>query len=324
MKPLQIAACLDGRPGHEKQTQGVIAALTRLTPVAATYTKLPRPTVATGLKNWIVYLGTLGLRTWQPTGSKAVDLIIGTGAATHIPMLRLKGRSHAKIVTCMTPDPLLVGKIDLCLVPHHDQPPQRANIFTTIGPPGLPARTRRSDSQRNLILVGGRDEKSHAWQTASLLAQIKTLVAREPDLTWTITSSPRTPGECEIRLQALADGYPQVTFFRAQDTAKGWIEGAYAQNGTAWVTADSISMIYEALTAGCRVGVLPVQWKKPHNKFQKSIDYLERRHMVMIYEYWLTNPGQSFQPAALDEASRCAEEILRRWWPDRLNGWIIP
>ena len=324
MKPLQIVGCLDGRPGHEKQTQGVIAALTRLTPVDATYEKLPRPTVVTGLKNWIVYLGALGLPALQQTGSNAVDLIMGTGSATHIPMLRLKGRSNAKIVTCMTPDPLLVRKIDLCLVPHHDQPPPRANIFTTIGPPGLPARTRLSDSQRSLILVGGRDEMSHVWLTATLLSQVETLIAREPELTWTITSSPRTPSECEIRLQALAEVYPQVTFFRAQDTAKGWIEDAYAQNVTAWVTADSISMIYEALTAGCQVGVLPVQWKKPHNKFQKSIDYLERRQMVMTYESRLHNTGQSSQPAALDEASRCAEEILRRWWPDRLNYWIMP
>jgi hypothetical protein len=318
MKPLQIKACLDGRPGHEKQTQGVIAALERLTPVAATYEKLPRPSVVTGLISWIVYLGTWGLRILPQRGSTAVDLIIGTGAATHIPMLRLKGRSQAKIVTCMTPDPLLLGKIDLCLVPHHDQPPQRPNIFTTIGPPGLPARARLTDSQRSLILVGGRDEKSHVWQTAALVSQIETLLAREPDLIWTITSSPRTPIECERRLQVLADAYPQVTFYRAQDTARGWIEAAYAQNMTAWVTADSISMIYEALTAGCRVGVLPVKWKKPHNKFQKSIDYLVDRHIVMVYEDWLNNARHKVQPAALDEASRCAEEILRRWWPDRL------
>jgi len=318
MKPLQIVACLDGRPGHEKQTQGVIAALMRLTPVAVTDEKLPQPSAVIGLKNWAAYLGTLGFQFMPQAGSNAVDLIIGTGASTHIPMLRLKGRSQAKIVTCMTPDPLLLSKIDLCLVPHHDQPPQRANIFTTIGPPGLPARTRVNDSQRSLILVGGRDEKSHVWQTAVLVSQIKTLLAREPESTWTITSSPRTPDECETHLQALADAYPQVTFYRAQDTAQGWVEAAYAQNVTAWVTADSISMIYEALTAGCRVGVLPVKWKKPHNKFQQSIDYLERRQLVMIYEYWLNNAGHTFQPVILDEASRCAEEILRRWWPERL------
>jgi hypothetical protein len=77
-------------------------------------------------------------------------------------------------------------------------------------------------------------------------------------------------------------------------------------------------MVYEALGAGCRVGILPVQWKKPNNKFQKSIDYLERRKMVATYAHWLHDTGEALQPAVLDEALRCAEEILRRWWPDRL------
>lgn len=318
MKPLAVVACLDGRPGHEKQTQGVIAALTRLTAVAATEVKLPGPSIATHLKNWLVYLATLGLRASRPLDRGRIDLIIGTGTATHIPMLRIKGRSRARVVTCMTPDPLLRGQIDLCLVPHHDQPPRRPNVFVTIGPPGLRPRTRQGDARRGLILVGGRDEKSHVWRTEVLMTQIETLVAREPDWTWTITSSPRTPGECENRLAVLAGEHPRVVFFRARETARGWVETAYAQSALAWVTADSISMVYEALNAGCRVGILPVKWKKPNNKFQKSIDYLERRQMVATYAHWLHNTGEALQPAVLDEASRCAEEILRRWWPDRL------
>ena len=318
MTPLHITAFLDGRPGHEKQTQGVVAALTRLTPVATRFVKLPFPSIRTGLKNWLVYLSTLGLRIAQRSTQASVDLIIGTGASTHIPMLRFKGRSLSKVVTCMTPDPVLIGKIDLCLVPHHDQPPERENIFVTIGPPGLPPKKRQSDSNGGLILVGGRDEKSHVWHTAELVVQIETLLKRQANLKWTITSSPRTPNECEERLQTIADVYPQVSFFRALETPKGWIEAAYAENATAWVTADSVSMIYEALTAGCHVGILPVKWKQTENKFQRSIDYLAQQNLIMTYAQWLDNPVSTVRPAAFDEASRCAEEILRRWWPDRL------
>mgnify|MGYP000172739660 CR=1 FL=1 len=83
MKPLAVVACLDGRPGHEKQTQGVVAALTRLTAVAATEVKLPDPSITTHLKNWLVYLGTLGLRALRPLDRGRIDLIIGTGTATH-------------------------------------------------------------------------------------------------------------------------------------------------------------------------------------------------------------------------------------------------
>ena len=318
MIPLHITAFLDGRPGHEKQTQGVVAALSRLTPVEAKFVKLASPSVKTGLKNWMVYLVTLGLRIAQRSTEEPVDLIIGTGASTHVPMLQFKGRSRSKVVTCMTPDPVLLRKIDLCLVPHHDQPSERDNIFVTVGPPGLPPQKRQSDSRSNLILVGGRDEKSHVWRTSELIVQIEMLLKRQADIKWTITSSPRTPNDCENRLQAVADLHANVSFFRAQDTQTGWVEAAYAENAMAWVTADSISMIYEALTAGCRVGILPVKWKQANNKFQRSIDYLAHQELIMTYAQWLENPTHSVRPAALDEASRCAEEILKRWWPDRL------
>jgi mitochondrial fission protein ELM1 len=234
-------------------------------------------------------------------------------------MLRLKGRSQAKVVTCMTPEPLLSSKIDLCLVPHHDQPAQRTNIFVTIGPPGLPPRKRQDDARQVLILVGGRDEKSHTWQTDVLVRQIETLIRRATGCLWTITSSPRTPDECERRLQVVADEHPQVTFFRAKDTAPGWVEEAYARHASAWVTADSISMIYEALTAGCRVGILPVKWKSAHNKFQRSIDFLARQQLVLTYERWLNDAADVPQHAVIDEAARCAKEILKRWWPERLR-----
>jgi mitochondrial fission protein ELM1 len=317
MNPLHIVAFLDGRPGHEKQTRGVVTALEHITAVTVRNVRLPRSTLATDLKNWAVYLATAGLRVGRCDRPEPVDLIIGTGSATHIPMLRFKGTSRAKVVTCMTPDALLLGRIDLCLVPHHDQPRARPNIFMTIGPPGLPRLPRTDSHQRSLILVGGRDEKSHIWQTDAVLMQIENLVTREPEGAWTVTSSPRTPPDCEARLQDLAAKYPHVAFYRAQDTPTGWIEAAYACNATAWVTADSISMIYEALTAGCRVGILPVVWKRSRNKFQRSIDYLYHRHMVMTYQDWLHNAVRPVEAGLLDEASRCAGEILRRWWPDR-------
>ena len=112
---------------------------------------------------------------------------------------------------------------------------------------------------------------------------------------------------------------PRVTFFRSEDTAGGWIEAQYARNDRVWVTADSMSMIFEALTAGCRVGILPVKWKRSNNKFQKSLNYLFENNRVIPYQSWLEGQGLIAQAPPLDEASRCAKEILRRWWPDRLK-----
>ena len=85
------------------------------------------------------------------------------------------------------------------------------------------------------------------------------------------------------------------------------------------MTADSISMVYEALTAGCSVGILPVEWLQRDNKFQQSLDILHEKKMIVYFDEWQTNARMTIPSAEpLKEATRCASEILRRWWPDRL------
>jgi mitochondrial fission protein ELM1 len=93
-------------------------------------------------------------------------------------------------------------------------------------------------------------------------------------------------------------------------TPRGWLEKMYDSCGTVWVTADSISMIYEALSAGCRVGVIPVRWKKKENKFQRSLDFLVSEKRIVFFP---DSPEESVIAEHLDEAGRCAGEIIRRW-----------
>jgi mitochondrial fission protein ELM1 len=138
-------------------------------------------------------------------------------------------------------------------------------------------------------------------------------------MTWTVSSSPRTPEETLASLEKLAKSHDNCIFFKSQDTPAGWVEEQYAMNGVVWVTADSISMIFESITAGCRVGVLPVEWKHSHNKFERSIDYLVQNGWAISYEGWHTGARSEVNRAPLDEADRCAKEILKRWWPDRLQ-----
>ena len=112
----------------------------------------------------------------------------------------------------------------------------------------------------------------------------------------------------------------QVKFFRSEDTPKGWIEEQYALNKTVWVTADSISMVYEALNGGCSVGILPVEWLKQDNKFVRSLAMLREKKMIVEFDDWQTGNQLPEPPAeTFHEAWRCAREILRRWWPERLR-----
>ncbi|MCJ8500741.1 ELM1/GtrOC1 family putative glycosyltransferase [Desulfatitalea alkaliphila] len=318
MNPLSIAAFLDGRLGHEKQTRGIIQVLERLTPVSVKELRLSQPP-ADGLRA-LAADGAALLRLLRPAAQQrhGTDLIIGTGARTHLPMLAYKRRHGGRVITCMAPDPLRRPWIDLCLVPMHDKVRPAANVLRTIGPPGTGCNRRAHDPGRGLLLIGGVDPKSHVWDSAALMEQVAALVGGETGLRWTISSSPRTPAEMVTQLAAFAAGDERTAFFDARETPPGWIEAAYDAHRTVWVTADSVSMVYEALTAGCRVGVLPVRWKRPQNKFQTGIEYLIRHQGVVTFDMWRRGrrPGTGPQ---LDEAHRCAEEILRHWWPNRLD-----
>jgi uncharacterized protein len=315
--PLCVVAFTDGRPGHEKQTRAVLAALEVATPLSVKTCALTPtsgwPRLVQGLKA----LAGHG-ETCPDVEPGPIDLIIGTGSTTHLPMIALKRRSRAKLVVCMSPDPLLRRWFDLCLIPRHDTPGLRANILPTFGPPCLKLSGSRHDPRQGLILAGGIDPKSHHWDSETFMAQIRQLRERMPEMRWTISSSPRTPADTVERLHRFAESQPGVTFFRADETPRGWIESAYGVHGQVWVTADSVSMVYEALTAGCRVGILPVAWKHPQNKFQKGIDDLTAHDLVLTFDRWIEGDVWSANLKPLNEAERCASEILRRWWPTRL------
>lgn len=321
--PLKILAVLDGKPGHEKQTRGILNALSGITPVNIEYLKIPATTLLAEIGDWLQYLysyplgGRIGKKDRNRTGS--FDFMIGTGTHTHLFMLLNKKKSRSKVLTCMSPSPLLIKKFDLCFVPQHDNLAPRNNVFFTLGPPNTSPYTENKDNKRGLILVGGVDRKSHVWRSNETLEQVRTILHKEPSKTWTIGTSPRTPEEMNHMLEDLAGNHSRVDFFRPKDTASGWIEEQYKVNGFVWVTADSISMIYEPLTAGCQVGILPVKWKRKDSKFHRSITYVLNHGLAISFEQWLRNG--SVYPSnkkRLDEAARCAEEILIRWWPERL------
>jgi hypothetical protein len=325
MKPLSIVAYFDGRAGHEKQTRAILQALADMTDISVDSRQVQ---VSRGAycKNWLSYLFAFLKTSNVMQFPNAADLIIGTGTYTHLPML-LEKKARAKIyrepvylVTCMSPEQFLLDKFDLCCIPAHDKIGPRENIFVTLGPPTSIMLPQKHQDDRGLILVGGVDPKSHRWDSRQVIEQIKVIIQKSPDIVWTISSSPRTPEDTNIDLEKIAAAMEQVNFFRSEDTVKGWIEEQYSQNKTVWVTADSISMVYEALNGGCSVGILPVEWLKPDNKFERSLDMLRQKKMIVEYSDWQNGAGLP-EPAAepLNEARRCAREILRRWWPDHLQ-----
>jgi len=298
---VKIVAFFDGRPGHEKQTRGILHALADLCPLRVEEVYLRQ-------NSWLENI----LMNGDTFLFADADLLLGTGTATHAPMLAAGLRHRLPVVTVMAPDRLWRWAFALCFVPLHDGVKVAKNIFPTIGPPTPLTDQGRHEAGRGLILVGGADPKSHIWRDEEIATAIGEIIRREKEISWHISSSPRTPMTTETALARLAEQLPNCRFFPYKETPVGWVEKEYHATVQVWVTADSISMVYEALSAGCAVGLIPVSWRKPGNKFQRSADYLAEHGFIRLLADWRTgNRPQS--PPPLAEARRCAEEIVRRW-----------
>lgn len=310
---MHVVCFIDGRPGHEKQTFGIVRALQRKISVKVTKIKVARRSFfQTILGNVKLYLPACSMKS---QGVVKPDLLIGTGSQTHLPLLLFKQKINTPAVTCMAPDFIYRSRFELCFVPVHDGFEQKGNIVNTIGPPNCSVDREKHKNDFGLILLGGIDEKSHKWNSTGLVEKIETIVSRESAMRWLISSSPRTPEDTIAMVEKLSSLFPNVTFHNFRDTEPGWVEKQYDNSSVVWVTADSVSMIFEALTAGCKVGVIPVDWKKKSNKFMQSITFLEDKGFILPFEKWAVQKGSWLQHEKLNEAQKCAEEILTRWFP---------
>jgi len=81
------------------------------------------------------------------------------------------------------------------------------------------------------------------------------------------------------------------------------------------VTEDSVSMVYEALSSGARVGLLPVPRSKQDTRVLRGLDQLVEAGFVTPYARWLKTRTLTPPPEPLQEAARCAHVVLTRFFP---------
>ncbi len=288
----------DGRPGHENQSVGLAEALVR----------------RSGARLEIVRFGK-GDRLWRRyhqavANGAGVDLLIGAGHKTHLALCLAARQLGAKSVVVMTPTwPLWF--FDLCLAPRHDL---RAGLLTTQRiVPTLGALNRLPEQipfkePRGMVLVGG-PSKHHGWDEVPLLTAIRTVVESQPELSWTIGDSRRTPAGFLERLQAAGC---RAQFAPHAQTTPAWLPAQLLAAQEAWVTEDSISMVFEAVTAGARTGLLPVPRLRSENRVTGSIRHLMQEGYATPFATWEAN-GRRLSPAKhLHETARVADVVLER------------
>ena len=92
------------------------------------------------------------------------------------------------------------------------------------------------------------------------------------------------------------------------NTGAAWVARQLNLAANVWVSADSVSMIYESLTSGAAVGLLDVPTQGT-SKLSDNIAGLVEDNMVTPYSKWLTERKLDKPPVLLNEANRCAEQL---------------
>jgi len=244
------------------------------------------------------------------------DLILGAGHATHLPMLAARRARGGKVVVLMKPT-LPLAWFDLCVIPEHDSPPQADNILVTRGVLNRISPVNGPDNTTGLILIGG--PASHVrWDDEYIVAQLTAVLERSPGMHWWLTTSRRTPESFLELLSGMTAVFGErLTVVPVDETGSEWLPEHLGLAAHVWVTEDSVSMVYEALTAGAAVGLLSVPRAKELGRIAQGMEKLRREHLLVNFADW--ELGCELKPAGtpFNEAARCADWIQEQWLTGR-------
>ena len=92
----------------------------------------------------------------------------------------------------------------------------------TAGAPNCSVRIKENTrTECGLILLGGVDTKSHYWDSRQVMQMVEKIVKTDYQMTWTISSSPRTPQDTVAMIKQLTDKYDNIHFFNYRNTPPG-------------------------------------------------------------------------------------------------------
>lgn len=290
----------DGKPGHEKQSLGLLQALAAIAPLEVHHFDV-----------------RFGAMLWRQLRGHALhgdvdvpvpDLIVGAGHRTHLPMLASRLICGGKVIVLMKPS-LPHRLFDLVFVPRHDRYLRKGNLVETRGMicPQSEATKREGFG---LILLGGANRHLE-WPPAAVAGQVERIAAATPDTRWAVCDSRRTPAAFRRALKPLAN----IEYRHWRDTASDHLEQAMAAARYIWVTADSASMLYEALSARASVGIITLRRKRPRrlDKLSRGIRLLRAQGHV-----YLSSDGYRLHeslppPHFCIESRRCAGIVAERF-----------
>ena len=294
---MHIVYVSDGKAGHRSQAIGLYQAMQRQSIEAVTFEEI--------LIDQLPILSLLLATFKQSTSAVAQspDYIFGVGSHTQLRVLLLgKVYPQAKTVIMMKPN-FPFTWFNYAIIPEHDGVQASAHVITTQGALNPIVNEHRHQKNRILIALGG-SSKRHQWNEEKVLASIDDIVKNHSQAEIILTTSRRTPNIFLTHLNEtpLAS---HLHIFPVEQTPQGWIFEEMQKAEAVWVTEDSVSMIFEALTAGCKVGVIEIDRVK-EDRITLSIDQIIQSNLVSNQ----TSIEMLVEPHAFKEAERVATCLL--------------
>lgn len=294
---MHIVYVSDGKAGHRSQALGLFQAMQRQQANATfeevSINDLP---IFSLIKALFFSKNTLF--------EQAPNFIFGVGSHTHFRVWLLgKIFKKAKTVILMKPN-LPIAWFDYAVIPEHDGISANSRVIVTRGALNPIRNENHHQANRILIALGG-SSKRHQWNQEKVLLSVQQIVEHNPSSEIILTTSRRTPaGFIDILKQQSSAKKLQIC--PVEQTPQGWIFEEMQKAEAVWVTEDSVSMIYEALTAGCRVGVIAMDRLK-QDRITNSVDrLLEEKLIANVFDINLLPEGQ-----VLQEADRVVHQITK-------------
>ena len=293
-KTLKLWVYTDGKPGHKSQLNGLIQSLKSRTALEVKWINTHQEKQQ-GLSKRIERL---------KQNKNNVDFVLGAGHATHIHMLLANLFTGAKSIVLMKPS-LPISWFDLAIIPKHDGVTNKKNVITTKGVLNTVQHSTIKDPTKGLILIGGAS-KHFSWNSKKIAQQVNAIISRTPHINWQLTTSRRTPDDTLNHLDLLQENLQVIPY---EDTDSQWVNTQLEQASQTWVSVDSSSMIFEALTSGTNVGIFDLPANK-NSRLQRCVNQLINDHLVMPFNTWEKSKQLYPNMAQLHESSRCANLIM--------------
>ena len=295
----------DAKAGHDSQSLGLLDALKRRLSVNS----FDIPVAPGAGLDWF--------RRRFPAGSLLPDpwLLIGAGHSTHLPLLAARRARGGRAVVLMKPD-LPKRWFDLCVIPDHDRPRQAPNVLATRGSLNrMQAVSNAADTghnRRGLLMIGGPSRHYH-WDHEQVIEQLAGVIRYSPVRHWVLTTSRRTPpGFAERVRDMIFNRNLKLTIHSWRDTPDQWLALQLERACCTWVTEDSVSMIYEALTAAIPVVLLSVPPRR-QDRIVRGVEVLVASGNVLRFSHWSRGIPLPRSMEVFDEANRAAAQICTCW-----------